>query len=1026
MSRHDERVLSAAQRRLWLAAKVAPDSCEFTVVWAMRVRGPLDSAALARAWRSVLGRHSELRLRVADRYGEPCRDSWPAEVLDLTVRATAASDVDSALDAAAARVFALDAEPLVDLTLLRCGAEDHVVLFTAHHIVVDGRAMRLIVDDLFGTYAGAARAPAPRGYEEFVAWEAAERPAHPRFGEWLDGLRVPAPPRPVGLGDVRPEHTKRAGEVSVPVGAPMLAEIRAAARANRTTPQVMGMTAVGLTLREYTGATEVVLGATMDARPTDFADTVGMFVNPAPVRLDLPQGRPVPDLLAAAQRSLLTAHAQRHVPFEEVVRLLGVAPDPGRTPLFGVLFNYEPPQPPPAVAGLTMSVLAPPAKVCMYDLMVVLRDHGDSAELHVTYLADRYAAPAVRRFAEQVLTTLAGLATGVPDVSIVDAAEVMGLGTGPAAAGAVAVHELVAEQALAHPDRVAFTCGADRLTYRELHEWAGAVAARLGAAGVEPGARVGVRIERSTAMVAAVLGVLRAGAAYVPADPEHPAERISAVFADAGVAAVLTGPDVDAVRGTAAAWTDRAGDDAYVIYTSGTTGEPKGVVVGHGNLAASTAARRAVYPGAPVFLLVSPLAFDSSVAGLWGTLTSGGELVVAETADVRDPARLLGLVDRHAVTDLLCVPSLYGVLLPAVARAGGAGSLRRVIVAGEALPEALLAEHFRLVPGARLVNEYGPTEATVWASYREYAAVGPVDIGGPIPGARLHVLDDRQRLVPRGVAGELYVGGAGVALGYLGRPAETALAFVPDPFGEPESRLYRTGDLVRWSEAGTLEFLGRLDQQVKIRGHRVELGAIETAVRSCAGVRDVVVVPAADHQRLVGFLTAAPGLDPAATRARVAELLPGPMVPAELRVVEAFPLTPNGKIDREALAGQTGQPVVPDVAEPAADDRGDVVASVAAAWRELLGVADVPVDTNFFDAGGHSLLVPALQVLIEDRTGTELSIVDLFAAPTVTAQAELVRANSEPGAPPVAPAEEPGTGARRGGAATARARRMAR
>lgn len=1010
MSLHDERVLSAAQRRLWLAAKVNPDSCEFTVPWALRVRGRLDAAALAQAWRTVLRTHAELRLRVTERGGEPCRDSWPVESMALTVLDIAESDVDSRLDAAAARVFALDAEPLVELTLLRCGDEDQVVLVTAHHIVVDGRSMRVVVDDLFGAYTGAARATAPREYQDFVAWEATARPVHPRFADWLEGLRVPAPERPIGLGDVRPEQTKRAGVVTVPVDASLLAAVREAARANRTTPQVMGMTAVGLTLRAYTGATEVVLGATMDARPTDFADTVGMFINPAPVRLDLADGRTAPELLADAQRSLLAAHTQRHVPFEEVVRLLGVAPDPARTPLFGVLFNYEPPQPPPSVAGLTFSVLNPPVKIAMYDLMVVLRDHGDSADLHVTYLADRYPDPAVRRLLQQVLAVLASLTEAV-EPPLVDTGELMALGTGPDITGASPVHELVAGIAATNPDRVAVSCGADRVTYRELQDWAGAVAASLSAAGVTPGARVGVRVERSTSMVAAVLGVLRAGAAYVPVDPGHPEDRIAAVFADAGVTTVLTATEVDAVRGRDVAWTDPAADEAYVIYTSGTTGEPKGVVVGHDNLATATAARRAVYPGAPTFLLVSPLAFDSSAAGLWGTLTSGGELVVAETEDVRDPARLLGLVDRHAVTDLLCVPSLYAVLLRAVASVGGASTLRRVIVAGEALPEALLAEHFRVLPDARLYNEYGPTEATVWATYREYTEVAPVDIGVPIPGARLYVLDDRQRLVPRGVVGELCVGGAGVARGYLGRPAETARVFVPDPFGA--DRLYRTGDVVRWSEAGTLEFLGRRDQQVKIRGHRVELGAVEAAVRSCPGVRDVVVAPTDDHQRLVGFVTTEPGLDVAAARARVAELLPAPMVPSALHVVEAFPLTPNGKIDRQALVAVPGQST-----EPAPPDSDDVVASVAAVWCELLGVAEVAVDTNFFDAGGHSLLVPVLQVLLAERTGTELSIVDLFAAPTIAAQARLVSAGGQEEAPPEVITD------RRGGTA-ARARRMA-
>jgi amino acid adenylation domain-containing protein len=596
----------------------------------------------------------------------------------------------------------------------------------------------------------------------------------------------------------------------------------------------------------------------------------------------------------------------------------------------------------------------------------------------------------------------------------------LGLGEPLPLAGRRPVHELVADLARSHPDRPAVRSAGSTLSYGELDAWAGRIAARLVAAGAGPGERVAVLAAPSTAMVAAVLGVLRAGAAYVPVDGAWPDRRLADVLADARVGSavvagdagsrlagsqlagsglpVIQAEDAAAAGGTAPGAdlpTAAAADPAYLIYTSGSTGEPKGVLVTHGQLAASTQARRLVYAGPAVFLLVSPLAFDSSVAGLWGTLTAGGTLVVATIDEVRDAERLVDLVDREAVTRTLCVPSLYGVLLDAAERPGPArlGSLETVVVAGEPLPEQLLARHFALHRGTvALVNEYGPTETAVWASYRRYDAAGPVSIGGPIPGARLYVLDGDRRPVPCGVEGELFVGGAGVSVGYFGRPEATAQAFVADPWAGVEgARMYRTGDRVRWTDEGTLDFLGRRDHQVKIRGHRVELGAVEAALRTVPGVRDAAVVPNGARTALAGFVLADPGAAPESVRAQLADRLPASMVPARIRVLEHLPLTFTGKVDRAQLAAAADEEQ-PTATRPAADRAAaDPTAGVAAAWTEVLAVADVPTDANFFDLGGHSLAMFKLQDALERHTGVRPSMVALFRHTTVAAQAALIR-----------------------------------
>ncbi|WP_344820551.1 non-ribosomal peptide synthetase, partial [Actinoplanes cyaneus] len=519
--------------------------------------------------------------------------------------------------------------------------------------------------------------------------------------------------------------------------------------------------------------------------------------------------------------------------------------------------------------------------------------------------------------------------------------------------------------------------------------------------------------------VAAAAGIQRAGAAYVPLDPGWPEQRVADVLTDARVSAVVTtagttsrlagsgypmvDADTDAAHpdGPPAALLDvqvDAADPAYLIYTSGSTGEPKGVLVTHGTLAASTLARRQVYPGAPTFLLVSPLAFDSSVAGLWGTLSAGGTLVLATRDEVRDPARLVEVIHTNGVTLTLCVPSLYNVVLDAADRVGPArlASLDTVVVAGEPLPQALVERHFAAHPRpVSLVNEYGPTEATVWASYRRFTGPGPVSIGGPIPGTRLYVLDDDLRPVPPGAEGELVIGGEGVTAGYFGRPEATATAFPADPFTGDGARMYRTGDRARWNPDGTLAFLGRRDHQVKIRGHRIELGAVEEATRTVAGVRDAVVVPDGAHTTLVGFVLADPGTDAAAVRADLAERLPAAMVPARIRILEHFPLTFSGKVDRAQL--QTAADEDPVAGGTEATDGGPSTVGVAAAWSEVLKVPEVPDNANFFDLGGHSLAMFQLQDALERHTGVRPSVVALFQHTTVAAQARLLDRDRGPG-----------------------------
>lgn len=586
----------------------------------------------------------------------------------------------------------------------------------------------------------------------------------------------------------------------------------------------------------------------------------------------------------------------------------------------------------------------------------------------------------------------------------------------------VPAHEVVARLAADQPAAVAVRCADIAVTYGELISWSRQLSHRLAAAGVGAGDRVALLTEPSAAMIASVLGVLGAGAAYVPIDPAQPDARVATILHDAQVKAVMTtahtrhrvagsqvpvvtvsnvpGEEPDAATYDSFATAVGPADPAYLIYTSGSTGEPKGVIVEHRNLAASTRARLMVHPGNPTFLLTSPLAFDSSVAGIWGTLQAGGCLVVASADDLRDPDRLVSLISRHRVNRILCVPTLYRLLLDAAERVGNAAlaSLRQVIVAGEALPQSLVDRHFAAhSPGVDLINEYGPTETTVWATFHRFVGVEPVSIGGPIPGARLYVLDDEFQPVPPGAEGELFIGGPGVTRGYFGRPEATAAVFLDDPFAvEPDARMYRTGDIVRRNADHRLDFVGRKDDQIKVRGHRVELGAVESTLRPLEGVEEAVVLPDARGSGLIGFVASREGTDPIALRRALAEKLPPVMVPGELRVLPELPRSLNGKLDRALLRTLAAEPLAarPSAVPPAVDA---LTAQVTAAWAEVLGVATVPLDVNFFDLGGNSLAMFTLQDALEQHCGLRPSVVALFQETTVAAQAALIRATREQG-----------------------------
>jgi amino acid adenylation domain-containing protein len=1066
----DGAPLSFAQERLWFLDRLEPGSAAYNIPVVRRLGGAVDPAVLERALGEIVRRHEALRTVFREVDGSPVQVIAPFAGFTLRVDdlsglsgADREAEVRRRAGEEAGRPFDLAAGPLFRAALLRLGEQDHLLLLTMHHIVSDGWSTEVLFRELSALYAAyreGRESPLPElavQYVDYAVWQREQLKGEPLerhlsyWREQLAGapelLELPTDhPRP-------PVQTHRGASVPVELSRELLERLQALGRGEEATLYMVVLAAFQVLLSKYSGSEDIVVGSPIAGRTRrEVEELIGFFVNTLVLRTDLSGNPSFREVLRRAREVTLKAYEHQEVPFEKLVAELQPERSLSHSPLFQVLFALQnagggggaPTGREGNGAGAELEGSGAGAELAsaQFDLSMELTATPQGLRGWLTYSTDLFD----RGTADRMLGHLQRVLEQVAANADVRLSELELLGDAERAQVLEAwnrteaeypsdrcIHELFEVQAARTPDAEAVRFQEESLTYAELNARANRLAHHLRGHGVGHEVRVGVMMERGVEMMVSLIAVLKAGGAYVPLDPGLPAERLAYMLEDSGVPLVLAqaalaaavpardGLEVLAVDALAERLAAEpaenpaagAGPDslAYVIYTSGSTGRPKGVMNVHRGVVNLLWSMRGTVAMAPAdrLLAVTTLAFDISVLELFLPLLSGARVEILDRSAASDPALLRQAIGAGAGTVLQATPATWRLLLDA---GWEGGESLRALSGGEALP-AELAARLRERVGA-LWNVYGPTETTIWSTAQHLDAAadvgrGHASIGAPVANTRVYVLDRYLSPAPAGVPGELYIGGAGVARGYLGRPGLSAEKFVPDPFGaEPGARLYRTGDLARWRADGTLEFLARNDHQVKVRGFRIEPGEIEARLAEHAGVREAVVLvreDASGEKRLVAYVAGDGTAGADVLRAHLAERLPEYMVPAAYVRVETLPLTPNGKLDRKALPAPDGDAFAARGYEAPS---GKVEEAVAAIWAELLGVERVGRYDHFFELGGHSLLAVRVVSRVRQALGVEVSPRDVFERPVLAHFARGLQGAAQAEATAIVPVERSG------------------
>ncbi|MBN8468384.1 non-ribosomal peptide synthase/polyketide synthase [Corallococcus exiguus] len=1036
--------LSFAQQRLWFLEQLEPGTARYNVPAAVRLLGALDLAVLARAFEELLRRHEVLRT-VFREQGDSAEQvvltpsPLALPVVDLTALPPEQRHVEVTrrASAEAQRPFDLVRGPLLSTTLLRLAADEHVLVLNIHHIISDAWSTAVMVRELGQLYAAFGEgqpSPLPElpvQYGDCALWQRA----------WLEGAelerqlaywrqQLAGAPGLLALPTDRPrpaEQTFHGAALPVRMSRELSEALKGLATREGVTPYMLLLAAFQLLLGRYAGQEDVCVGSSIAGRVVPEQEgLIGFFANTLVLRTRLSGDPTFRELLRQVKDTTLGAYAHQDIPFEKLVEELKPERNLGHAPLFQVLFAFlNAPATELRLPSLSMRLMELETHVSKFDLELAFTESDGRLQGNFVYNTDLFDAATLARMAGHLQVLLEGIVaapearlSGLPLLSPEERQQVLGAwnqATRDLPRPAL-VHRLFEAQVRRAPEAIALRSGDETLSYGELNARANQLARHLRRLGVGPEMFVALCLERSPELVVAMLATLKTGAAFLPLDPGAPSERLDFITSDANAPVLLTHSSLEHLldrRGYVLrldsdwARVERELEDdldaepdpdhlAYVIYTSGSTGRPKGTLLRHRglcNTALQTIDFMDLRPDDRLLQFFSP-AFDASISEIFPALLAGATLVLASREELMPGEPLLSVITGQEITIFKVTPSVLAQLeVPPLK------NVRTLVVAGEACPPELVA---RFKPGRRFVNAYGPTETTVCAAVNTDVAAPRVTLGRPFHNVRAYVLDPHLRPVPLGVPGELFIGGMGLARGYLGRPELTAERFLPNPFAhDPGERLYRTGDRARWLANGELEYLGRLDFQVKLRGFRIELGEIEAALRKQPGVREAVVTLREDtpgHKRLVAYCvpeeeaTEPSSLSAATLREALATHLPDYMLPAAFVVLDALPLNSSGKLERQALP-----PPDSARADPASSHvapRDEVEQRLATIWAGVLGMGQVSVLDNFFELGGDSIL--SLQVVARARqVGLLLNTRDLFQHQTIARLAQVARSTTE-------------------------------
>jgi amino acid adenylation domain-containing protein/non-ribosomal peptide synthase protein (TIGR01720 family) len=1054
-----EYPLSVGQQALWFLAQLSPESTAYNIARALRVKSALDVPALERALQTLVARHASLRALFSSRDGRPFQRAQEQPESGFEEEDAAGwgeSYLRERLVEKAHTPFDLERGPLLRVHLFKRSGGEYVLLLVTHHIVADFWSLELLLDELCEAYAAlregrpAKLNPVHAHYRGFVSWqeELLQGPDGERLRRyWLRQLAGELPALDLVTDRPRPPaQTYRGASLSFKLSAGLTRQLKALARSHGATLYTVLLAAFSALLHRYTGQEEILIASpTAGREKAGFAGVIGYFVNPVVIRTHVSRNSSFAAFLDQVRQTALDAFEHQSYPFARLVEDLQPSREQSRPPLFQAMFILQKPHlldeqglssfalgeagAPIQLNGLTLEPMALERRIAQFDLTLAMAEAGVEMLASLEYNTDLFDAATVERLAGHLQTLLGSIVAApsarVSELSLLDAQERRLLSewnqTYAEFPNGRCLHELIEEQVGRSPEAVAVLFEQEQLTYAELNGRANQLARHLRRLGVGSEVRVGVCLERSLEMVVGLLGILKAGGAYVPLDPEYPRERLALMLDDARLPVLLTTRRLADSLATQAATVVRLDADwpriavesradldsrataenvAYVIYTSGSTGRPKGVMNTHRALCNRLHWMQKTYnlTGSDSVLQKTPFSFDVSVWEFFWPLMAGARLVLAPPGAHRDGGALVRLIKERQITVMHFVPAMLRVWLdqPGLERCG---SLRMVVCSGEALPFELQERFFARLP-AELHNLYGPTEAAIdvtsWKCSREDKR-RIVPIGHAIANTQIHILDRQLQPVPVNVPGELHIGGVGLARGYLHRPGLTAEKFIPNPFGEGAGeRLYRTGDLARYLPDGQVEFLGRLDHQVKLRGFRIELGEIEALLSRHEAVREVVVIARGDaggERQLVAYVVreqSGPKPSASVLRAFLKEKLPDYMLPASFVVLDALPLTASGKVDRRALPAPDGARA--ESGQALVEARTQTEEVLAGIWSRLLGLERVSIHDNFFELGGHSLLGMQLISRAREALGVELSVRALFDAPTVRAFAAKVEA----------------------------------